>query len=73
MAMYHGQGNGGPAREVWRVGDRVRLVGISHLTGTVREPPYDQERNASQTGWVWVRWDDIAEGSWADPNGLDVS
>lgn len=70
MAMYHGQGNSGPAREVWVPGDRVRLV-RTDIKGTVRQPSYDRERDASQTGFVWVRWDDMEE-SWANPDSLDV-
>ena len=70
--MY-GQGNSGPAREVWRPGDRVRLVAEHAVfTGTVGQPPPDQERTAFQTGFVWVRWDDI-DATWADPNSLDVA
>ena len=70
MAMYHGQGNSGPAREVWRLGDRVKLMGCN-VRGTVSAPPDDRERNVFQTGWVWVRWDD-GEATWAEPGGLDI-
>ena len=70
--MY-GQGNSGPAREVWRPGDRVKLVGmIETATGKVTRPPRDQERTAHQTGFVWVVWDDGFE-TWAEPNTLDVA
>jgi len=70
--MY-GQGNSGPAREVWHIGDRVMgLVTLGFIRGTVATAPRDQERNAFQTGFVWVKWDDGVE-CWADPNSLDVS
>ena len=67
--MY-GSDNSGPAREVWRVGDRVKLIGTRFI-GKVASPPYNEERSAFQTGYVWVKWDDI-EASWANPNSLDV-
>lgn len=72
--MY-GQGNSGPAREVWRPGDRVKLaakMAAAGIRGTVGRPPRDQEQTAHQTGFVWVVWDDQVE-SWADPNSLDVA
>ncbi len=68
--MY-GSGNSGPRREVWRPGDRVKLVGMREtVTGKVAHPR-GQEMMAHQTGFVWVSWDDGFE-SWCDPNHLDV-
>ncbi len=66
----HGSGNSGPRREVWRLGDRVKLVGLVPYRGTVSTP--DRERSAFQTNWVWVRWDD-GEACWAEPGSLDVA
>lgn len=60
--MY-GQGNSGPAREVWRDGDRVRLL---RFCGTIGTPgPGDPERNAFEVDHVFVRWDD-GETSYTD-------
>lgn len=65
--MY-GQNNSGPAREVWRDGDRVRLMGF---TGTVSTPGWrDRERNAGEIQYVFVRWDD-GEATYTDPNALN--
>lgn len=65
--MMYGSGNSGPRREVWRVGDRVRLVRTAH-TGTAAHP----EQTRPTTMFVWVRWDDGVD-SWVDPNSLDVA
>jgi hypothetical protein len=64
--MY-GKGNSGPAREVWKVGDRVSFRGIS---GTVASPRCDPE--AHETHHVWVEWDDDLD-CYMDPSNLDVS
>ena len=66
---YHGQGNSGPAREVWCLGDRVRHI-REPGDGTVARSP--REPNASQVLCVWVIWDDGDQG-FVDPNMLDAA
>jgi hypothetical protein len=63
--MY-GKGNSGPAREVWKIGDRVECGGFH---GTVATPRW--EPNASETHYVWVEWDDDVRG-YINPNVLDA-
>jgi hypothetical protein len=75
MTQYlHGQGNSGPASECWAIGDRV-MYAVRHSyyfgqTGAVRRAPRDP--HASETGCVWVHWDDGDRG-WIDPNTLDAA
>lgn len=72
MAHY-GQGNSGPKRQVWSLGDRVAWTVQGYdfgRRGRITTPARDP--NAGQTTYVWVRWDD-GESGWTDPNGLDVA
>jgi hypothetical protein len=69
MAQFlYGQGNSGPAREVWRIGDRVCWYSNRALRGVVTKP--QREPRANETNCVHVRWDD-GQLSFHEPNTLD--
>jgi hypothetical protein len=56
--------------EIWKTDDRVCTMHRPWERGTVKDPRGD--RNASQTKYVWVVWDDGHPSGFIDPDTLTV-